>query len=212
LPQNPSNDLRIRIPLEMMPTDQQAMQYFDYFFMNIHPYVPVLQQTAFYQQWNNNRESISPLLLEAIFAVTTMTLEDHDQGNKWLALASREFNSQWSFKYITLIIVGHEESFKDVPRLSTIQASLILLKARESAPKRGYFYRSWMIIVNAVAMAKDLDMHQHAEIHDMGQSCSSTTLYECAAKTRIWQLLYVLEAMIGGPQGWSSNHFGPNRS
>jgi hypothetical protein len=74
----------------MMPNDQQAMQYFDYFFMNIHPFVPVLQQTAFYQQWNNNRESISPLLLEAIFAVTTMTLEDHDQGNKWLALASRE--------------------------------------------------------------------------------------------------------------------------
>lgn len=67
------------------------MQYFDYFFMNIHPYVPVLQQTAFYHQWNTNRESISPLLLEAIFAVTTMTLEDHDHGNKWLALASREF-------------------------------------------------------------------------------------------------------------------------
>lgn len=102
-----------------------------------------------------------------------------------------------------LNIEGHEESFRDVPRLSTIQASLILLKARESAPKRGYFYRSWMVVVNAVAMAKDLDMHQHAETHEMGESCNST-IFECAAKTRIWQLLYVLEAMIGGPQGWSS--------
>lgn len=60
-----------------------------------------------------------------------------------------------------------------------------------------------MIVVNAVAMAKDLDMHNHAEIHDMGQSCNSS-VFECTAKTRIWQLLYVLEAMIGGPQGWSS--------
>lgn len=66
------------------------MQYFNYFFAHIHPYVPVLQQASFYQSWNSNREQISPLLLEAIFAVTTMTLEDHDQGNKWLALASRE--------------------------------------------------------------------------------------------------------------------------
>lgn len=103
-----------------------------------------------------------------------------------------------------LTVVGHEESFRDVPRLSTIQASLILLKARESAPKRGYFYRSWMIVVNAVAMCKDLNMHEHAEDHDMGRSCNST-FSDCAVKTRIWQLLYVLEAMIGGPQG-SSYH------
>lgn len=68
------------------------MQYFNYYFTHIHPFVPVLQQTAFYQLWNSNRELISPLLLEAIFAVTTMTLEDHEQGNKWLALASREYN------------------------------------------------------------------------------------------------------------------------
>lgn len=91
LPQNISNDLRIRIPPEMMPNDQQAIHYFDYFFASIHPYVPVLHRQAFYHQWTTNRESISPLLLEAIFAVTTMTLEDHVQGNKWLALASREY-------------------------------------------------------------------------------------------------------------------------
>ncbi|TID16424.1 hypothetical protein E6O75_ATG11542 [Venturia nashicola] len=183
LPQNISGDSTIRIPPEMMPNDQQAMQYFNYFFAHIHPYVPVLHQTAFYQTWNTNRELHSPLLLEAIFAVTTMTLEDHDQGNKWLALATR-----------------HEESYRDVPRLSTIQAALILLKARESAPKRGYFYRSWMIVVNAVAMSKDLNMHEHVEDHDLGRSCNNSVL-ECGLKTRIWQLLYVLEAMIGGPQG-----------
>lgn len=101
------------------------------------------------------------------------------------------------------MIVGHEESFRDVTRLSTIQAALILLKARESAPKRGYFYRCWMSVVNAVAMAKDLNMHEHVEDHDLGQSCNNSPL-DCGVKTRIWQLLYVLEAMIGGPQGRSS--------
>jgi hypothetical protein len=57
-----------------------------------------------------------------------------------------------------------------------------------------------MTVVNLVAMAKDLDIHQHNDFHRTGQSCNST-IYECVAKTRIWQLLYVLEAMIGGPQG-----------
>jgi len=76
----------------------------------------------------------------------------------------------------------------------------LILKARESAPKRGYFYRSWMMLVNIVAMAKDLELDQHMEMHKLGHHCDST-VYDCVCKTRIWLLLYSLEAMIGGPQG-----------
>jgi Fungal specific transcription factor domain len=88
LPHDSSPDSRLRIPLEMMPSEDIAMQYFDYFFTNIHPYVPVLNRTSFYHQWNTNRESISPLLLEAIFACSAMMLDDRVQGQKFLALAS----------------------------------------------------------------------------------------------------------------------------
>jgi len=88
LPQDLSPDQRVRIPLEMMPSDQQAMQYFHYFFDNIHPYVPVLSRPSFYQQWNTNRDSISPLVLEAIFACSAFMMNDTAQGQKWLALAT----------------------------------------------------------------------------------------------------------------------------
>ena len=77
---------------------------------------------------------------------------------------------------------------------------LLVLKARESAPKRGYFYRSWMTLVNIVAMAKDLELEQHHALHMSGRSCDAS-VYDCVSKTRCWQLLYVLEGMIGGPQG-----------
>src|SRR5579871_3598894 len=88
LPHDTSPDLRVRIPLEMMPSDQQAMQYFQYFFENIHPYVPVLCQPSFYHQWNTNRDSISPFVLEGIFACAAFMMNDQAQGQKWLALAS----------------------------------------------------------------------------------------------------------------------------
>jgi hypothetical protein len=88
LPQDLSPDHRVRIPLEMMPPEQQAMQYLQYFFDNIHPFVPVLSRPSFYHQWNTNRESISPLVLEAIFACSAFMMNDHVQGQKWLALAS----------------------------------------------------------------------------------------------------------------------------
>lgn len=85
-------------------------------------------------------------------------------------------------------------------RLSTMQAMILLLKAREASPKRGYFWRSWMATVSLVAMAKDLELHEHYDTHQMGKSCGST-VHDCVAKTRVWQMCMVFEVMIGGPQG-----------
>jgi hypothetical protein len=90
----------------------------------------------------------------------------------------------------------------DVPRLSTLQALLIILKAREAVPKRGYYYRSWMSIVHCVAMARDLGLDEHFQNHEAGKSCGSTPA-ECLTKTRVWQTIFVCEVMIAAPQGKS---------
>jgi len=183
LPPSVNMDHTIRIPPEMMPSEDGALHYFEYFFTNVHPYCPVINKAYFYQQWRNARDSISPLMLEAIFACATLMLGDVEEGSKWLALAAK-----------------HEESFKDVSRLSTMQAMVLLLKAREASPKRGYFWRSWMATVGLVAMAKDLELHEHYDTHKMGKPCGSPP-YDCVAKTRVWQMCLIFEAMIGGPQG-----------
>ncbi|KAI1491767.1 hypothetical protein F5X96DRAFT_668354 [Biscogniauxia mediterranea] len=175
--------LKIRIPPELMPDDETIMQYFDIYFTNVHPYVPVLNKAQLYHQWHTNRESISPLLLEAIFAVAGRLADEPALGQQWIALASK-----------------HADSFMDVPRLSTLQALLIILKAREAVPKRGYYYRSWMSIVHCVAMAKDLGLDEHSENHKMGRPCGSAPA-ECLTKTRIWQTIFVCETMIAAPQG-----------
>lgn len=161
------------------------MEWFETFFTHVHPYVPVISKPYFYRQWRTNRRSISPLILEAIFACAGRMSDDPAQGAQWLALASK-----------------HEDCFMDVPRLSTIQALLLLLKARESAPKRGYYYRSWMTVKTIVTLAKDLELHEHYAEHQAGHECGSDPT-ECLIKTRIWQTIFVCEMMIGGPQGRS---------
>jgi hypothetical protein len=83
-----SGDMRIRIPDEMMPSEPQALEYFEYYFTNIHPFVPVLCQSEFYRSWNSERDSLPPLILEAIFACTTGMLGHLRESGKWLALAS----------------------------------------------------------------------------------------------------------------------------
>ncbi|KAI9806902.1 MAG: hypothetical protein M1833_002560 [Piccolia ochrophora] len=182
----------IQIPPKIMPSDPHALRYFNIFFTEIHPYVPVLNKNFFYQQWHNNRESISVLLLEAIFACASTLSEGSREGAKWLALAGK-----------------HADSFMDVPRLSTLQAMLLILKARESSPQRGYYFRSWMTVVTLVTMAKDLGLHEHYALHQDDQPCDST-YYDCATKTRIWQTLFVCELMVGAPQGRSDFSVDPD--
>ncbi|KAI2626397.1 fungal-specific transcription factor domain-containing protein [Xylaria nigripes] len=179
----PAPGSKIRIPPELMPDDETIMKYFDLYFSDVHPYVPVLNKAQLYRQWQTNRESISPLLLEAIFAVAERLTDEPTQGQQWIALASK-----------------HADSFMDVPRLSTLQALLIILKAREAVPKRGYFYRSWMSIVHCVAMARDLGLDEHVQNHKAGKPCNSTPA-ECLTKTRVWQTIFVCETMIATPQG-----------
>ncbi|KAL2444827.1 hypothetical protein ABEF95_017288 [Exophiala dermatitidis] len=174
---------QIRIPPALMPSQEEAMRAFKIFFRDVHPYVPVLNRRRFYEQWHNDKDSISPLVLEAVFANAGRLSDDPAQGAQWIAMANQ-----------------HEPCFLDSPRLSTVQALLLLLKARESVPKRGYYYRSWMTCKTAVSMAKDLELHEHHEIHASGESCGSDPV-ECLTKTRVWQTLLVCETMVGGPQG-----------
>ncbi|KAK7425741.1 hypothetical protein QQZ08_007840 [Neonectria magnoliae] len=182
-PMMPAPGLKIRIPPELMPDDETALHYFDLYFTHVHSYVPVLCKTMFYQQWNTDRSAISPLILEALFAIGGRLAEDPTEGQQWLALATR-----------------HADSFMDIPRLSTLQALLMILKAREAAPKRGYYYRSWMTIVQCVQIGKDLGLDEHYEDHESGKPCEFNA-EECLLRTRIWQVVFVCEVMVGAPQG-----------
>ncbi|RDL33170.1 Uncharacterized protein BP5553_08609 [Venustampulla echinocandica] len=182
-PSIPGPDLKVRIPPELMPDEETILQYFDMYFTNVHPYVPVLNKPLFYHQWHTNREAISPLVLEAIFAIAGRLADEPAQGHQWLALASK-----------------HADSFMDTPRLSTLQATLMILKARESAPKRGYYFRSWMTVVQCVQMGKDLGLDEHYEDHKAGKPCGFN-IADCITKTRIWQTIFICELMIGSPQG-----------
>jgi hypothetical protein len=83
--------LKIRIPPELMPDEETVLHYFDMYFLNVHPYVPVLNKSLFYHQWHTNRDAISPLILEAIFAIAGRLADEPAQGHQWLALASSEY-------------------------------------------------------------------------------------------------------------------------
>ncbi|KAI5800545.1 hypothetical protein FPQ18DRAFT_253090 [Pyronema domesticum] len=187
-PNNPSfmpgqHEFAVKIRPNDMPSNEEAAEMFSIFFNHIHPYIPIVNKAAFYRLWETQREQISPLLLETIFACAGRLHDQPQKGLKWIAMATK-----------------HLDCFLDVPRLSTVQALLLLLKARESAPQRGYFFRSWMSMVHIIAMARDLHLDSHYELHRSGLGCNESPL-ECTTRTRVWQACFAYELMICAPQG-----------
>ena len=84
----------VRIPQALMPSKERCLELFGIFFQHVHPYVPVLSKRYFYEQWRLKPETISPLILEAIFACAGSVSSDDDaEGAQWLALAASKLLS-----------------------------------------------------------------------------------------------------------------------
>jgi hypothetical protein len=84
---------QIRIPPALMPSAEDAAELFAIFFQHVHPYVPVVCRDYLNHQWKNNRSSISPLLLEAIFACAARISGEPVGESSWLALANRRHDT-----------------------------------------------------------------------------------------------------------------------
>jgi hypothetical protein len=69
-------------------------------------------------------------MLKVIFACASLMLGDKAEGHKWLALASSQCTLPQYNTHLLTLMLEHEESFEDVPRLSTMQAMILFLKAR----------------------------------------------------------------------------------
>jgi hypothetical protein len=57
-----------------------------------------------------------------------------------------------------------------------------------------------MSMVQIIAMARDLGLEKHYDLHKQGVSCQEGSL-ECMTRVRVWQACFVYELMISAPQG-----------
>lgn len=103
-PLSTGSGAKIRIPPELMPAEEDVMEYFKIYFDEIHPYAPIIPRAHLYYQWQNDRRSISPLLLEALFACAGRLSDEPAQGAQWLALANRKSPCLSNYHLLCLMI------------------------------------------------------------------------------------------------------------
>ncbi|CAG8440938.1 15752_t:CDS:2, partial [Acaulospora colombiana] len=128
--------------LESLQSDVER-QLLEKYFNHFHPYFPIVNRGQFFRRLNVEDQP-SPLLLNAIYAVGALfppTLTDSSNPSIYYERAR-----------------GLLDHFIDVPRLSTVQALILLCMVDQGKPSS---YRSQTYSSMAVRMAQSIGLNRH---------------------------------------------------
>jgi hypothetical protein len=121
----------------------------------------------------------SCLLLNAIYAV----------ASKFISQPQQQKSSDppgWSFYKTALSLI---DAYADVPRLSTVQAFLLLVKYHEHIYRSGFFWRTKFFLQLAVKMSDDLGLSK-----ELTQPYSD--YHELETRRRTFWAIYAYEILM----------------
>ncbi|KAG1222214.1 hypothetical protein G6F35_005451 [Rhizopus arrhizus] len=118
------------------------------YFDHVHKYIPMIHKPSFMKQLQGTGNPPSRLLLYAIGAVASRWTVDRADYNKLIPPGYTYYQKA----------LGSLDDFFNIPRVSTIQALILLVKYQEYFQKVGYFHRSYAYLGIAARMCFDLGL------------------------------------------------------
>jgi len=110
----------------------------DLYFQHVHPYVLVLHKPSFLRRLHDPKDPVPDFLLAAMYAVASHYAPGQEQEGR------RYFEFWQSCLDDTL----------DKPRLSTIQALLLIIKYQERVKHTGFYFRTYMYTQMVIVLAR----------------------------------------------------------
>ncbi|KAI8387039.1 fungal-specific transcription factor domain-containing protein [Blakeslea trispora] len=153
------------------------------YFDHIHPSLPFASRSLFTQ-------SQPPiLLLYSIYAVASKFLAQQPNSNE---------PPGWSYYTAAL---GSLDILLDVPRLSTVQALLLLAKYHEFVYRPGFFWRTKFFVQLAMQMASNLGLPRSLP----NNLESSISRHQLEARSRTFWAVYTYHVLMSIEQGLELN-------
>ncbi|CAG8505394.1 10052_t:CDS:2 [Ambispora gerdemannii] len=171
------------------PGSELANNLVQLYFKHVHPYVPILHKVDFLRRLNDKSNPISPLLLYSVFAMGAKFSED-------LAVRSDPMKPETAgFPYYNRA-KDLLDDFLDTPRLSTVQAQILMLRFQEGIRRPGFFFRSWLYFGVIVRMAQDLGLNKNFDKWNILISRE-----DLIVRKRVWQICFLCDQLMSGTQG-----------
>nr|CAG8508457.1 14848_t:CDS:2 [Entrophospora candida] len=161
----------------------------DLYFNHVHPYLPIIHKANFLRRLHDKTNPISPLLLYAVFAMGSRFSDDVRVRLDPMKPETAGFSYFNRAKELL-------DDFLDAPRLSTIQAQLLMMKFQENTQKPGFFFRSWLSFGSIIRMAEELGLNKNYDEWNLRLSVE-----DAIVRKRVWQACFLFDQFMSGAQG-----------
>ncbi|KAF2636359.1 hypothetical protein P280DRAFT_493187 [Massarina eburnea CBS 473.64] len=158
----------------------------DLYFRIVHPSFPIVQKHLFVERYRNGDRSFSPSLMAGMYILAL---------NWWSYDPVLAQHPKPDASRLEAIAMGSLSKAMERPKLSTVQAGLLLLQRPETD--------SWSLTTQLVAIGQELGLHL---------DCSgwSIPMWERGLRKRIAWALYMQDKWSSLIHGRPSHIFGPN--
>ncbi|KAF9996753.1 hypothetical protein BGZ65_007669 [Modicella reniformis] len=151
----------------------------DLYFEHVHPYVLILHKPSFLRRLNDPKDPVPDFLLAAMYAVASHYAPEREQDG-------RGYFDFW---------LSRLDDTLDKPRLSTIQALLLIIKYQEGVKHTGFYFRTYMYSQMVIVLARELQLHKTAPVN-MKLDPESHEV-----RRRLFWSIFVLDQFISLSQG-----------
>ncbi|KAI8145589.1 fungal-specific transcription factor domain-containing protein [Fennellomyces sp. T-0311] len=173
-------------PYELPPKDL-SRHLINLYFEHFYPVLPLFYKKRLTSSLNSPLEPISPLLLNAIYAVASRVSSDirvRSDPN------SADTAGDIFFERAKRLL----DDYYDVPRISTVQALLLLSTHQHGTMK---YVRGWLYSGMAFRMAQDLGLHRNCDHWNIPPD-------ERERRKRVFWCCFIIDRLISAIYGRSS--------
>jgi len=108
------------------------------YFRHVHPFLLVLHKPSFFRRLHDPKDPVPDFLLAAMYAVASHYVPGREEDG-------RRYFQFW---------LSRLDDTMDKPRLSTIQALLMIIKYQEGVKNTGFYFRTYMYTQMVIVLAR----------------------------------------------------------
>lgn len=108
------------------------------YFRHVHPFLLVLHKPSFFRRLHDPKDPVPDFLLAAMYAVASHYVPGREEDG-------RRYFQFW---------LNRLDDTMDKPRLSTIQALLMIIKYQEGVKNTGFYFRTYMYTQMVIVLAR----------------------------------------------------------
>ncbi|KAI8602567.1 fungal-specific transcription factor domain-containing protein [Dissophora ornata] len=151
----------------------------DLYFEHVHPFLLVLHKPSFFRRLEDPKDPVPDFLLAAMYAVASHYAPGREQEGR---------------RYFELWLSRLDDTL-DKPRLSTIQALLMVIKYQEGVRHSGFYFRTYMYTQMVIVLARELQLHKTTPVNAKLDPESHEV------RRRLFWAIFVLDQFMSVSQG-----------